>query len=118
MQINTNGILSFDAPSSLFSSRAFPLPSLTALHGETFRVISPFWADVDTTSSGSGRVWFRQTNESNLLSRAKEDVAKHFLLYPDVNLGTFHPTAVVIVTWDHVGYYHGHFEKVDHNDIN
>lgn len=112
MQINTNGILSFDAPSSVYSPQSFPLASATALYSQTYKIIAPFWGDVDTTNIGAGRIWYRQTTEKEQLSRAKEDIAKHSVLYPNVDIRSFNPTLMVVVTWDHVGYYHGHFEKV------
>ena len=112
MQVNTNGIISFGAPSTLYTARPFPLASQTALGQSTFKVIAPFWGDVDTTNEGSGEIWFRQSLDAEQLSRAKQDVLKHFLLYPDLDLRNFNPTVVVVVTWDHVGYYSGHFDKV------
>lgn len=113
MQVNTNGILSFGAPSYLYNTRLFPLASQTAPHGVTYRVIAPFWGDVDTTEPGSGRVWFRQTTDAAQLSRAKQEVMGHLLLYPDVDIKNFNPSVMVVVTWDHVGYFQGHSEKVD-----
>ena len=112
MQINTNGILSFDAPSTVYSSQSFPLASQNALYSQTYKVIAPFWGDVETTDVGAGRIWFRQTTNAEQLSRAKEDMVKHSLLYPNVDLRSFDPTMMVVVTWDHVGYFYGHFEKV------
>lgn len=113
MQINTNGILSFGAPSSEFSSSSFPLNSRDARRGLTFNVIAPFWGDVDTTVEGSGRIWFRQTSSIEQLSQAKESILAHSLLYLDTDLSNFHPSLMVVVTWDHVGYYRSRFDKVD-----
>ena len=112
--MNTNGLLSFDAPSSQYSQRPFPLVSQDApLSGETFKVIAPFWGDVDNMDPGSGHIWYRQTTtDVALLSRAKQDIFEHSLLYPDVDLKKFNPSVVVAVTWDHVGYFERHSDKV------
>lgn len=116
LKVNTNGLLSFDAPLSQYNLRPFPLMSQDVPHGANFKVkvIAPFWGDVDNTNPGSGQIWYRQTTtNTTLLSRAKQDISKHFLLYPHVDLRDFNPLMLVIVTWDHVGYYQGPSDKVN-----
>ena len=107
LKVNTNGLLSFEAPSSQYSPHPFPLMSQNVHRGgETFKVIAPFWGDVDNTNPGSGRIWYRQTTtNATLLSRAKQNISEHFLLYPRVDVRDFNPSLLVIITWDHVGYY-------------
>lgn len=113
MQVNTNGILSFNAPSRHFSRTPFPLASQTALHSDTYNIIAPFWGDVDTTNNESGRIWYRQTTDRRQLSQASRDVLQHFRLYPDVDLRNFNPLVMVVVTWDHVGYFQRQSDKVE-----
>jgi hypothetical protein len=73
--INNNGNVSFDAPLSTYSSYGFPVSGIPCL--------APFWADVDTRSTGGGSVWY------------KMDAHK------------------VIVIWNAVGYYYIHGDKVN-----
>ena len=76
-------------------------------------MIAPFWGDVDNMNPGSGRIWYRQTiMNTTLLSRAKQNISEHFLLYPEVDLRGFKPSLLVVVTWDHVGYFEAHSDKV------
>lgn len=106
LKVNTNGLLSFEAPSSQYYPQPFPLMSRYPHSKETFKVIAPFWGDVDNSNPGSGRIWYRQTTtNATLLSRAKQNISEHFLLYPKVDVRDFNPSLLVIITWDHVGYY-------------
>jgi hypothetical protein len=120
LKVNTNGLLSFEAPSNSFKyiPGPFPLISQTAFwDGETFNVIAPFWGDVDNTNPGSGRIWYRQTTtNTTLLSRAKQNISEHFLLYPSVDVRDYNPSLLVIITWDrveHFRYAQGNPVKVD-----
>jgi hypothetical protein len=72
--INNNGNISFNGPYSTFSSVPFP---------DTFAMISPFWADVDTRGTHSGIVYYKNTNE------------------------------YLVVQWDHVGYFHSADDKLN-----
>lgn len=103
--MNNNGIISFGLPESAFNPQAFPLPTrLSAIP-----LIAPYWADVDTR--GTGRVWFRETNKPELLSRARDDILRRDpLIFPQVN--RFDPSSLLIATWDHVGYYDMNTDKV------
>ena len=66
-------------------------------------------ADVDNVL-GNGNVWYRLTSDSTLLSRAKSDI-------PVALSGqNFNPQYLFIATWDQVGYYKQHIDKVCHND--
>ena len=105
--MNTNGLLSFERPSSQYSPLQFPLQSQTVpSRGETYKVIAPFWGDVDNTNPGSGQIWYRQTTmNTTLLSRTKQDISEHSLLYPGVDVKDFNPLMLVVITWDHVGYF-------------
>ncbi len=98
MQVNNNGDLSFTNGVPQFTPNPFPLTG-------TLQLIAPFWADVDTR--GTGTVWYRQTTESQLLARARSEIEAAF-----VSQGSFSPAFLFIATWDHVGYYNRHAEKV------
>ena len=93
MQINTNGVVSFDEPVRQFTPDSFPL--------ESSPIVAPFWADVDTTRN-DGRVHFRQSVNPTLLSRASTDVRTHA-----AGFDTFQATWLLIVTWDNVTYFGG-----------
>lgn len=111
--MNTNGLLSFEVPSSQYNPHPFPLVLLNVPNGAPLKVIAPFWGDVDNTNPGSGRIWYRQTTtNTTLLSRAKQEISEHFLLYPEVDVRNFNASILVVVTWDHVGYFQGHSDKV------
>ncbi|MBL0047540.1 MAG: gliding motility-associated C-terminal domain-containing protein [Bacteroidetes bacterium] len=71
--INNNGSISFDYPTATFIPDSFPT--------NYYKMIAPFWADVDTRNLQSGLVYYKIT-----------------------------PTHL-IVTWDHVGYYASHADK-------
>ena len=81
-----------------FTPTALPL-------NETERIIAPYWADVDTT--GIGTIYYRQTNDSTLLTRAINEIRAAFPRSQDVVI-----TNLLIVTWDGVGYYNSHTDKV------
>ena len=77
--------------------------------GDGLRLIAPYWADVDTRKSG--KVWFREINDTNTLSRIQLQVEK-------LNRGnSFHPEFALIVTWDRVGYYSEHYDLVSNRHI-
>ena len=97
MQVNNNGLLSFLQGVSLFTPEPFPLSG-------NQRVIAPYWADVDTR--GTGTVWFRITTNSSLLARARDEIAAF------LNQEEFSPAYLFIATWDHVGYFLRHTDRV------
>ena len=96
--MNNNGIISFNAPVGAYTPEPFPL--------ESTPLIAPYWADVDTR--GTGIVRYRQTSDPALLARARDDVSC-------VSQKIFIPTFLVIATWDHVGYFESHVDKVCHH---
>ena len=98
IQVNNNGIISFTRSVSKYTPDPFPLES-------NFELIAPYWSDVDTR--GIGEVWYRETANPDLLERAQREISKAF-----VALEIFTPTYLFISTWDHVGYYNSHTDKV------
>lgn len=51
--INNNGNISFVTPFSTFSASGFP--------SAQFRMVAPFWGDVDTRPANGGQVWYKVT---------------------------------------------------------
>ena len=103
--MNTNGVISFTTPVSTFTPLPFPLEG-------SLQLIAPYWADVDIRPSGSGNVWYRETSDPELIARARSDIMRDPLLFPEVDFSTFLPTSIFIATWDHVGYFNQNFDKV------
>ena len=91
MQVNNNGVISFQTAVSQFTPDSFPLLG-------DLELIAPYWADVDTR--GTGTVWYRETTDLLLLDRAASDVQAAF-----ISQGSFAPTFLIIATWDRVGYF-------------
>ena len=67
-------------------------------------IVAPYFADTDP--SKSGKIYFRTTSDSSLLERATQDVAYVF------SEDSFTPEQLVIATWEDVGYYHKHDDRV------
>ena len=97
-QVNENGIISFTAPVSQFTPDPFPLSGDLTL-------IAPFWADVD--ARGTGTIWHREANDPQLLARARDEIQAAF-----VDQSSFVPTQLFIATWDDVGYFNNHTDRV------
>jgi len=51
LQVNTNGVISFDRSFSSYSTRAFPIDGAS--------LVAPYWADIDTNRN-DGRIYHRQ----------------------------------------------------------
>ena len=97
--MNNNGDISFTRSVPEYTPEAFPL-------SESLQIIAPYWADVDTR--GVGSVWYRETADVELLTRARDEIQVDF----SINSDSFIPTYLFIATWDHVGYYNSHSDKV------
>uniref|UniRef100_A0A914Z2C5 Uncharacterized protein n=1 Tax=Panagrolaimus superbus TaxID=310955 RepID=A0A914Z2C5_9BILA len=95
--VNVNGAISFNAPISTYTPRCAPV------HHE-YRMISPFWADVDTqaeTPTPRSAITYRESTASADLQKAKDEIVNAF---PD--LSHFNPTWSYIVTWYNVTFFH------------
>ena len=112
LQINNNGLLSFEDSVTSYSAQPFPITASQFEPVTKNIIIAPYWADVDTRTAGSGAVWYRQTANSTLLERARQEVIEIFLLYPEIDGETYNPTTLIIATWDKVGFYNRKFDKV------
>ena len=97
--MNNNGDISFITSVSRFTPESFPLSGNLIL-------IAPYWADVDTR--GVGSVWYRETADVELLTRARDEIQAALSINPD----SFFPIYLFIATWDHVGYYDSRSDKV------
>ena len=110
MQVNNNGDISFNRQLGVFTPLPFPLNDSNV----DLQIIAPYWADVDTSASDTvrepGSVWYRETTDPELLERAQKSVRSSF-----INHKTFVPTYLFIATWDQVGYYSSHTDKVCKN---
>ncbi|KAK7103484.1 nidogen-like [Littorina saxatilis] len=96
--VNNNGHVSFDTEIPNYQG------DLVLPIG--LKLIAPFLADIDTR--GAGRVFYRETQDENLLQRAAADVQSHFS-----GKGGFRPQALFIVTWDSVGYYDRQVDRLN-----
>ena len=86
--MNTDGLISFGQPIT-----QFPLGNVTGL-----QLIAPFLGDADTM--GTGEIWYRETRNSTVLNRAREEILEAF-----TNYLSFQPEFAIITTWDKVGYF-------------
>ena len=108
--MNTNGVISFSRGIATSTPASFPIPAGSE---GSLELIAPYWADVDIRPSRAGNVFYRETSDPQLLSRARSDIMRDPRLFPEVDFSTFLPTSIFVATWDHVGYYNVVFDKVN-----
>ena len=97
-QVYENGAVSFKRePLDFFSINYYHLLSSQA--------IAPFYANVDIR--GTGNVFYRQTTDPYLLTRATNEIQLASLASTNATIKN-----LLIVTWDAVGYYDNHTDKV------
>ena len=94
IQINTDGTCSFTEEFTEKIPATFPL---TTEKPHAPPVAALFWADHDL-SLGNGKIWFRASNDQELLDRATQDVAEQFASCAK----NFAATYVYIITWENV----------------
>ncbi|PIO32815.1 hypothetical protein AB205_0165870 [Aquarana catesbeiana] len=90
LYVNNNGLLSFNSPISQYIPQALP-----AAFGNSFLAI--FWADVDNRLAGD--IYYRQSTDPSLLSRATSDIRTYF------HAVNFTAQWVFVATWHQVAYY-------------
>ncbi|XP_065209284.1 nidogen [Planococcus citri] len=96
--VNANGLISFITTMSQYVNMQFPLD---------YPVIAALYANTDIRVSGS--VFYRETNDVSLLSRASQEIRQFF-----PNSGArFQATSLFIATWYRVGYYNQKYDKVN-----
>jgi nidogen-like len=101
--VNNNGNITFTSPLSDFTPFVFPSGN---------KIIAPYFADVDTggppdvSGDGLDDVYFSErTNQSDLIA-ISTIVNKAFG-------GAFAATSAFVATWDHVGYFASHVDKLN-----
>ncbi|XP_064478042.1 nidogen-1-like [Ornithodoros turicata] len=97
LYVNDNGLLSFLTEVPRFFSAQFPL---------SYPIIAPLYCDVDTRAAG--RVFYRETQEPDLLRRFDTLVSENFALG-----ARFRAQSLFIATWDGVGYFDTKADKVN-----
>ena len=103
LYVNNNGLVSFNGGVAAYTGQAFPVTYL----GQT-PMIAAYWADVDTRAVGGGKVWYRTTQDAVFLQTVGADIRSNFL-----GSSNFTPTFAEVVTWDRVGYYSLHADKLN-----
>ena len=101
--MSINGLIFFN--SSLRGSDHFT-PSSLPLNG-SFPFVAPFWADVDTSGPQDGTIWRRETKNSTILNRAREDIQTAF----KTPVG-FQPQFAFVATWDRVSFFGSNNDQV------
>ena len=92
--VNINGAVSFKQAIQEFTSVCQAL-------SENMCMISPFWADVDLRDRTKGKLYYRETRETAVLTKAKRDVSRAF---PDLkNIDDIR--WAFVVTWYQVPFY-------------
>ena len=72
--------------------------------------IAPFWADVDTRG-GLGTVFFRRATDETTLTAIK-NVVRDSKAGFQFAAARFNPIWALVATWEEVGYYDMHGDKV------
>ena len=87
VQVNTNGLISFNRPLNLLKPISFPV--------EEEDIIAPYWTDIDITDTGN--VFFRESTDSKILDKITDEIK---IINP--RLTKFKAHWAFIVTWDNV----------------
>ncbi|XP_040182751.1 sushi, nidogen and EGF-like domain-containing protein 1 [Rana temporaria] len=89
--VDNNGLLSFNTSITAFTPKKLPV-----FNGSN-PFVAPFWADVDNAIAGD--IYYRQSTDIDLLSRATSDIRSYF------SLPTFSATWAFVATWSNVTYF-------------
>ena len=92
-----NGIISLDNSYNPWRPESLPI--------NDFQFIAPYWADFHLVRTGN--VFYRQTRNPALLARATNEIRAAFPMSENVII-----INLLVVTWDAVGYYYKHADKV------
>ena len=101
--MSINGLIFFNSP---LEGRLHYTPSSLPIAGSV-PFVAPFWADVDTTDSQDATIWRRETKNSTVLNRAREDIQTAF----KTPVG-FQPQFAFVATWDKVNFYNSSTSQV------
>lgn len=100
MQINTNGILTFNVEFAEYLNQPFPLeyPSIAA-----------FYSNVDTTNSGEdSSISLFETRDPDSLNRAQQLVRYAYSDWTD-----FEARQLIVATWRNVGYFNSKTDRLN-----
>ncbi|PAV61412.1 hypothetical protein WR25_01754 [Diploscapter pachys] len=89
--VNENGLVSFNRKIPEFTPFCKPVP-------EAYRMIAPFWADVDITRSGN--IFYRQTMDADVLRKGEIEIAAAFPEDRNIQLEW-----AFVATWANVTYF-------------
>lgn len=98
LQVNSNGLLSFNNEFPTSTNLPFPLD---------YPAMAAFYANIDLR--GSGQVFYRESADPRILSQATALVGQS---YPRFR-GRYAATAVFVATWYQVGYYKKNADRVN-----
>ncbi|XP_026502938.1 sushi, nidogen and EGF-like domain-containing protein 1, partial [Terrapene carolina triunguis] len=98
LYVNNNGVVSFGVSVSQYTPDPFPLAD-----GRPF--VAPYWGDVNNNLGGD--VYYRETQNPELLRRLTRDINQYFPEIP------FTATWAFVATWDRVAYYGSTSQKVN-----
>ena len=90
MQVNNDGVVSFETTFTDTTPDPFPLDPFST----DAIIIAPFWLDIDTLPSGT--VLFYQTTNSTLLNRASNEIRYAFPGQVDAD---FKATNLFVASW-------------------
>ena len=93
MQVNENGVLSFELPLNI----APPVLLFAPTVGNV-KVVAPFWSDIDVTRTMSGNIWYRLSYDPKDLSMASDLIKNLAHVAPP----EFNASYLFIATWEHV----------------
>ncbi len=84
--MNTNGIISIDAPFPVYIPSPFPYSGIPLVP-----LVAPFWHDASTIFGG--KIYYRETSDPVLLQQFNKEVKNV------TDIDSFVPTALFIATW-------------------
>ena len=94
MQVNENGVLSFELPLNIRPPVLLFAPTVGNV-----KVIAPFWSDIDVvTHTKSGNIWYQLSYDAKDLSVASGLIRELAHVAPP----DFNATYLFIATWEHV----------------
>ena len=93
VQVNENGVLSFNAPFSVSNPTSF-----FSFFLRDVTLIAPFWNDVDVINR-FGNIWYRLTYDSEDLALATSLITNNAPVAP----AGFNTSYLLIATWERVG---------------
>ena len=95
--VNNNGNITFDNPMGAYTPFAFP---------GLREIVAPYFADVETSGTGSGSVFYGERTAPSDLATINSVVNNAFS-------GSFSGSFGFLATWDKVGYYSSHTDLLN-----